>query len=258
MFYYEYPKFEKKHLLKTEMLEQLRDYPRCYTRLLFQGYGNGIVNGCELSWDENRLTVNSGMIYWNGELYFMEKPYPLECFPEDRLRYVIVRFQEEWQEDGIIYGKTEICISRTLPQDSCEMELGRFRLQEGAKLRYTYQNLQDYDTEYDTINIIHVPFAGLGGCTISPAILLEFAKEMMETGMEDVYDICFVMNVLGNSGKTDRSALTGYLNIEMEQKLKDYRNIDCYRELLKRLKGRRKDKPGREPKDVTGRKIMLV
>lgn len=46
MFYYEYPKFEKKHLLTTEMLEQLRDHPRYYSELLFYGYGNGIVNGC--------------------------------------------------------------------------------------------------------------------------------------------------------------------------------------------------------------------
>ena len=258
MFYYGYPKFEKKHLLKTEMLEQLRDYPRCYTRLLFQGYGNGIVNGCELSWDENRLTVNSGMIYWNGELYFMEKPYPLECFPEDRLRYVIVRFEEERQEDGIIYGKTEICISRTLPQDSCEMELGRFRLQEGAKLRYTYQNLQDYDTEYDTINRIYTPYAGMGGSTISSEILVRFAEEMMETELSDPFDITLVMNILANDGRVSRNVIIQYLKIKYEGIPVSDTNWNLYQGLLRMIANRKKHSLASQESSRKEKRIMLV
>lgn len=41
MFKYVYPQFEKKRLLRGEMLDQLRDYPKNYIKMSFQGYGDG-------------------------------------------------------------------------------------------------------------------------------------------------------------------------------------------------------------------------
>ena len=51
MFRYEYPIFEHKNLLKKSMLDELRDYPLSLSRMYFSGYGDGILEGCALSWE---------------------------------------------------------------------------------------------------------------------------------------------------------------------------------------------------------------
>ena len=239
MFYYEYPKFEKKHLLTTEMLEQLRDHPRYYSELLFYGYGNGIVNGCGLSWEENRLTVDKGILYWNGNLYFMKEPYTLDCFPEDQLRYLKVNFLEEEKKPGKICGGTSIYLSKEPVDSSCEMELCRFRLQVGARLRNSYQDFCDYSTEYDTINRIHTLFSDNGGSTISPGILIQFAHEMLEKDLSDTYDVSFCMNVLANDGKIASKCIKTYLKRQCDSDVrKEDSNEKIYEGLLNTLKSR--------------------
>ena len=59
MFHYEEPIFKKKKLLRIEMLEQLRDYPRNYFKLHFQGFSNGIMDGCQITWD-NAVKYSAG------------------------------------------------------------------------------------------------------------------------------------------------------------------------------------------------------
>ena len=48
MFCYETPQFKKKRLLRAEMLEQLRDYPRDYLEIMYAGYSDGVLCGCGL------------------------------------------------------------------------------------------------------------------------------------------------------------------------------------------------------------------
>ena len=100
MFRYEYPEFKNKQLLKADMLELLRDYSRQSAQLLFQGYGNGIMNGCELTWSDGWLTVNSGVIYRNGNLYFMDKPCRSGC-RKDPAYAVSIRISRTIQQSMI-------------------------------------------------------------------------------------------------------------------------------------------------------------
>ena len=163
MFRYVHPSFQIKHLLQVEMLEQLRDYPKNYLKLIFSGYGNGIVRGCGISWNNNKLTIEPGIIYYNHNLYMMNERYLLECWPENEKRYLKIEFMEEIQEPNQTVGMGRIKLSRDKADPSCELELCRFILQEGARLRNRYENFEDYSTEYDTINLIHVPYAAKGG-----------------------------------------------------------------------------------------------
>lgn len=239
MFHYEYPRFEKKYLLRIEMLEQLRDYPRNYINLLFRGYGNGIVNGCELKWEENELTVLPGMIYWGRNLYFMEEPYKLECKAQDNLCYLKVKFLEEIKESVKVLGMASIYIDNKRPNYACEMEIGRFRLQAGARLRSSYKNFSDFSTEYDTINRIHTPFSDNGGSTISPGILIQFAHEMLEKDLSDTYDVSFCMNVLANDGKIASKCIKTYLKRQCDSDVrKEDSNEKIYEGLLNTLKSR--------------------
>jgi len=258
VFTYEYPEFEKKHLLTAEMLEQLRDHPRHYSELMFYGYGNGIVNGCGLSWEENRLTVDKGILYWNGNLYFMKEPYALDCFPENQLRYLKVKFLKEEKQPGKIRGGTSIYLSKKPVDSSCEMELCRFRLQVGARLRSSHQDFRDYATEYDTINMIYAPFSDNGGSTISPKILLQFAKEMMGMQMTNLYEISFVMSILTNHGKAGSEAINQFLSIALGKKIEAANNQDLYQGLLNILRVRTTRKGSKSGDNQGIKSIMLL
>ena len=59
MFRYVHPSFQIKHLLQVGMLEQLRDYPKNYLKLIFSGYGNAVPVGSP------RWIMKSGITRWN-------------------------------------------------------------------------------------------------------------------------------------------------------------------------------------------------
>lgn len=148
MFHYEEPIFQKKKLLRIEMLEQLRDYPRNYLKLHFQGYSDGIICGCHISWDNGQLEIAPGIVYYAGNLYFLEEPYQMECRADNNMKYLKVQFMTEVHEEGKIEGNTRIVLDDRKADNACEIELCRFQLQEGQDcgtpmriLRITPQNM---------------------------------------------------------------------------------------------------------------------
>lgn len=236
MFHYEEPIFQKKRLLRTEMLEQLRDYPRDYLKLRFQGYSDGIICGCQISWDNGRLEIAPGILYRAGRLYFMEEPYYMECPSEDQMRYLKVQFMTEVHEEGKIEGSTRIVLNDQKADAACEMELCRFRLQKGARLRDTYENFDDYETEYDTINRIHVSYSSYGKSAIWPEILRQFSKEILETKTNNVYDISFAMNILTNHGSIPADCVDSYLRVRLKRKEAERGNHNIYKALQEVLR----------------------
>ena len=77
----------------------------------------------------------------------MNERYLLECWPENEKRYLKIEFMEEIQEPNQTVGMGRIKLSRDKADPSCELELCRFILQEGARLRNRYENFEDYSTE---------------------------------------------------------------------------------------------------------------
>lgn len=211
MFWYKEPQFEKKRLLRIEMLEQLRDYPRDYLRIRYQGYSDGILCGCGIGWEDGVLTIAPGILRHEERFYFMEKPYSLECRADDRMRYVKVRFLEETGEAGMMCAGTDILLEEAKPDPERETELCRFRLQEGARLRSAYENFEDYSTQFDTVNVIHAPYVSEGNHTLHPDILKCFARDLLEHGGSDAWDISFAMNVIAREGRIARECICLYL-----------------------------------------------
>lgn len=257
MFYYKEPIFQKKKLLRIEMLEQLRDYPRDYLKLYFQGYGDGIVCGCQIMWDNEQLVIAPGILYHAGKLYFMEKSYQMECHAEDKMKYLKVQFMTEIQEEGKIEGNTRIVLDDRKPDAACEMELCRFRLQEGARLRDTYEDFEDYATEYDTINRIHVPFALYGQAMIWPEILKQFAKEILEIKTKNIYDASFAMNILANQGKIPADCVDSYLKIRLEREKTEIGNHSIYKGLQEVLRQEKTGRPFRPSENEKQHSVIL-
>ena len=256
MFKYVYPQFEKKRLLRGEMLDQLRDYPKNYIKMSFQGYGDGVLAGCKLTWDNARLTVLPGIILYKGSLYIMETPYEMDCTALDRMRYLKVQFLAEERENGSIVGNTRISLDDEKPNQACEIELCRFRLQEGAKLRDEYEGFEDYSTLYDTINLIHAPYAAEGGSTLNPLLLKTFAKEIISKGSEDTMDCIFSMNILANSGHVPMDFIQEYLMSKTGENVEGQSNL--YRGLLEVLKSQKSGRGAKVQNNQTSRSVMLL
>ena len=244
MFRYVYPHFEKKRLLRGEMLEQLRDYPKDFIRLSFDGYGDGVVAGCAVTWDHAVLTIHPGILLYRKRVYLMDAPYCMECGAWDAVRYLKVQFLTEERGSGHIAGNTRILLDEAAPDAACEMELCRFRLQEGARLRDTYENFEDFSTAYDTVNLICAPFAAEGGSTLSPLLLRSFAGEMVRREGATALDLAFSMNILVSSGRVAAEGIREYLRAGTGERADE--NIEMYRGLLAMLRLREKGGTGSE------------
>lgn len=257
MFCYIEPIFQKKRLLRIEMLEQLRDYPRNYLKLRYHGYSDGIICGCQITWDSGQLEIAPGILYHAGNLYFMEEPYQIECFAQDKMRYLKVQFMTQVREEGKIEGSTRIVLNDQKPDIACEMELCRFRLQGGARLRDTYENFEDYATKYDTVNRIYVPYAAYGQATIWPAILKQFAEEILESKDQNVYDISFGMNILANDGEIPADCINSYIMKRLERKEIKHGNYNMYTNLQEILRQKQTERTRQMKENGKQRQVIL-
>jgi len=235
MFKNIYPVFERKRLLKIEMLNNMRDFPREMFQILSKDISNGIVAGAELKVTDRYLIICPGILIWCGIVYMMEEELKLPYEPMEKMAYLKVKFMKEQQgTEGIEY-LTSVYIDDTSADNRCELELGRYKLLAGAKLRDAYTDYDDYSTEYDTLNRIHVPFASAGRSTIWSEILKVFAVTMMKYDMNNPWDCAFCLQCLQLRQGMPYEEIKGYLNARTGNIDKEYSNLEIYQELRKIL-----------------------
>ncbi len=257
MFYYEVPQFEKKRLLRTEMLEQIRDFPRDYLEILYAGYSDGVLHGCALRWIENRLVIGPGILRYHKHLYLMKETFEMKCENQDKIRYLKAQFQTPVKENGSLTGKAVICLDNIAPDPAYEIELCRFRLQEGARLRYMYENFADCITEFDTIHLVHVPWASPGKPSLHPIILKQFAVELLKKRDKDPLDNSFAIDILANNGIMAEDAVRMYIDTRIGNKA-GKGNEGLYHGLMEILKNRRGESSVQKSVDGTQRQIVLL
>lgn len=196
MFQNIFPIFEAKRLLKKEMLENLRDFPRSLFYLQYQKYSDGILAGCDIRGSETGLTIFPGILCYKGLPYFLDKPCSVSCKAEGRQVYLKVHFWDKAVGNGGEEFFSRIIVEEEPPDGEQQLELGRFKLQPGARLRSEYVDFLDYETEYDTVNRIHVPYAAPEHPGIWPQICCCYAKELLKRRVTDPWDSAFCLDCL--------------------------------------------------------------
>lgn len=249
MFQNSYPVFEAKRLLKKEMLENLRDFPRNLFRLQYQNYSDGILAGCEIRGGEAGLQILPGILCYRGEPYFLDKPYPVSCRAEGKQTYIKVHFWDKAVGSSGEEFCSQITADEQEPDAGQELELGRFKLQPGARLRSEYVDFYDYETEFDTVNRIHAPYAAPDRPGIWPQICKSFAGEMLKHSVTDPWDSAFCLSCLQLKEAMPYEAVRTYLNMRLEQD-REYTNGQIYGALKRILReaGRRGEEPERSPR----------
>ncbi len=255
MFQNIYPVFEPKRVLKKEMLENLRDYPRTLFDIQYQEYSDGILYGCRLEALDKELTVLPGIVLFKGIPYFMEKPYVVSCEAQGKLTYLKVCFTDKEVGTGWEEYRGRICLDRQAPDTGRELEIARFKLQPGARLRTEYVDFGDYATEFDTVNRIHAAYAAPGHQVVWPQILKCFAQEMMRQRLRDPWDCAFCMGCMQMQATMPYEAVRSYLNIKLGQE-KEYTNEQTYRALLQILREAGGDRIGRT--DRQDNRLLII
>jgi len=225
-----FPNFGTGRILKKEMLECLRDYPRDFFDVYFKDYSNGIIAGADAVVGENIITIERGIVKHNGRIYILEKDYELPYNYTNSEALIKIKFLDENVKGDFIQYSTNIFIDSSAALGSDELELGRFKLREGAILRSDYTDFFDLTTEYNTINIVNVEYSALDKSTLKPFILKYFSRILLECNSENINDILFAMQCL-NTGSIEREVLIYYISKRWGIEIKEYTNMEIYKYL---------------------------
>lgn len=233
MFIDSFPKFEEGRILKREMLEELRDYPRSFVEIHYQNYADGIISGANLNVSDSKIIVEKGIIKYKGIVYLLKSETEIKY--EDSLEEtaIIVRFlEDETQDFKILRGSIELEKCSNLEGEY--LELGRFNLEKGAFLRDSYRDFFDLETGYNTLNIVNVLYSCSTGDTIHPKITTYFCQEMTKRGISDSWDINFVMTGLSQN-PISRQIIEIYIREKLKIDEEDMDNSRIYNCLCKIL-----------------------
>ncbi len=226
------PLFQDAHLLRRSMLEALSDNAILINQYLYKGYSDGILSGCELTTTEDTIVLNEGTILFGGQIFLIKEPMTVCYSPTNTTMLMKLCFSNEMRDAGFLYRDAEILLTRQTELKKGEIELCRFKLQEGAMLRYHYQSFEDRNTEFDTLNRIHVPYAAKGKSTLAPDIITNFAKELLRMDSISDLDQMFAIQILSQERAVGREALKAYLQCRRGTELSDDSNLGIYQELV--------------------------
>jgi hypothetical protein len=234
MFEDKFPKFTPGRVLKNDMLGALRDYPRDYVEILYSHYSDGILAGCLPVVSSEFISISPGLIRYQGKLFTLREAVSLPYFATGRDTIIKVSFGKAKESGDYILTSGDITLVPGVKLAENEIELGRFKLKLGARLRDEYQDFADYATDYDTVNIINVPFAAPYESTLSPVLTRRFAMEAFEGRPVHPFDYTFI-SLCAQGEPVAKSLITAYSSARLGIAANDSTNQDMHRHLAKIL-----------------------
>ena len=210
------PIFTKGRILKNEMLERLRDFPRQVADICWSPYADGVILGLDLLVDQVDITLTPGMIKYEGELLVLAEQLKVPYEANGREQILKLQFEDPYQTSDF-EGRVVHVVLEDKPTGQHEMELARFNLSKGAYLRSDYQDFEDFKTGHNTLNIVNQPYSHLGGSTLSPAILKYFARALIGYQTENAHDIAIIYQVLNQQKSISKELLVHYIRSRISE-----------------------------------------
>ena len=250
------PVFESGCVLTREMLEALKQYPIDFGELNFGNYSDGIISGCRVSMENGIVSVESGMVMHRGMLLFVPDGLKATVLSGNEWHVLQFVISDLRREDNFLICDVNLEISTDVQETQGNIEICRFRLQSGARLRNEYQDYHDLNTEFDTVNEIYAKWSGYKKETISARVLEEFAKEAMRKGVTNPQDAAMVQQILALGGRSiNRDCIQFYISSRLSRPYVEMSNLEIYKgmeEILRNLKftGERAPVKGREDRRI--------
>lgn len=191
-----YPAFERGRIMKKELLWALRDYSYSALQLQYGNYPDGIISGCGIRVEDNFLCIAPGIIKCREFIFLITEEEKVEYSPTECCVSLKFRLIEREVLSDYIRYVTEFVLDESLERKQNELEVCRFKLKEGARLRTEYKDFFDIETEYDTVNLANATWASAGENTLSKEVTDYFAKKVLECENADDKDIRFAYLLL--------------------------------------------------------------
>lgn len=250
MIGYRMPIFKDGNLLTKDMLEQLKFFSVHFANSSLIGYGDGFLNGGNVTGDREVLVLHRSLIKYKNSLLII---------PEEV--QIPLTKTEEWQSVKLVLTDLECTseyeqirldfqVDTNLNKDEHILEVCRLRMQAGSVLRYDYAGFEDMNTGYDTLNLIYSDWSAYGGKGIHPEILRRFYKDAVHCAGKEPIDQAFLMQISNLQGRScERELLMFYLNERLKEMKTERNNIEIYEGLKKALnemkRGKRQHMEGR-------------
>ena len=216
-----YPAFERGRIMKKELLWALRDYSYSALRLQYADYPDGIISGCRIQAEDYFLCVEPGIIKCQDFIFLIPEEEKIEYSPTEccvSLKFRLI--EREVLADYIRYV-TDFVFDKNLERKHNELELCRFKLKDGARLRTEYKDFFDIETEYDTVNLANATWSAAGGNTLSKEVTDYFAKKVLECENADDKDIRFAYLLLQSKEAINFEIMKDYISRKTGEKIRD-------------------------------------
>lgn len=204
----------------------LRDYSFGFAQLHFSNLTDGVICGCEINVSQRQMIVSPGIFKFHDFIYIMTSPQTLEYEATEQTQILKIQFLKS-VEEGTDYLQYEgnMILQQTMDLQENEIELCRFKLKKGSQLRNDYTDFSDIQTEFDTVNLAHATWAGIGSPGIASPILTQFATEALSFGLQSAWDITFCTQCLQRD-PLHPHVIDAYLAVHEQPKVHD--NLDLF------------------------------
>jgi len=194
-----------------EILQCLRDLSYDEQTLRYNTYTDGIITGCTLIEENMRIGLVNGIVKFAGRLYKLKEKILIPYEPTDALTIMKLRFSPQIPSRDFIHYKAELVLDTDPTLKPHEMEMGRFKLKRGSRLRTTYKDFRDMATEYDTVNLMYLKQSAPGDTTLSPTITRLFGHEAYPHIKDNALDAAFCTQALASGEAINRELIEHYV-----------------------------------------------
>ena len=224
------PLFCKGRVLKTESLEALRDFPLQLVKMGLADWADGVLFGFDIRYENECILVGKGAVWHQGQAVMTkDEILPFDAFEQQVT--VCLRLYPGAYTDDFYVRRLELRLKNG-EAGRDELELGRFRLSKGARLRKDYRDLADCRTAYNTLDITQVPYAGPGGVTAPPDVLRIFARMVLDNPQAADFDVHFALSCLACQ-PVSRECLLRYVSRRLKEPLRELSHSEIFERLVR-------------------------
>ena len=209
--------------VKKEILLCLRDNALDEQNIRYHEHTDGIIAGCGLVEENMKIGLVNGIVKFSGRLYKLREKALVPYEHTDAWTVLKLRFAPQAQHREYTHYTAELVLDSSTDIKPNEMEMGRFKLKKGSRLRTQYKDFWDMVTEFDTVNLVHVKQAACQSHTLNPAITTHFAREAFRYLSENPLDCAFCSTCLSDGQPISRELIQRYVSNRLNR---DYREMD--------------------------------
>lgn len=204
------PIFDKGRLLRSDMLNALRDNPLGVARLHWLEYGDGIINGFEVSTSGKKFFVSPGILKSGGELFFSTGVLDAELRNGRNIVY-LKRLRAEHESGSSLNFELEVSAKEIA--DGVEM----FRCDVNGAIEQ-YASFDDLlKAQRNRIDRRRVAFGIRYGSSLDPKIFSLYARKVLEreASVEEKIFAYLCLNESLTRATIDRHFGSGLTNLQL-------------------------------------------